>query len=166
MKRALLAVVLSAVLALSACAAKGDVQAASKSDGARQASSAVATSAEGERPVDLDLTALIGTVVYSQIYDMTVEPEVYRGQRIRLKGNLSYFQDSETKREYFAAIIADATACCAQGIEFVWAGEHRYPEDYPPLDTEVTVTGTFDTYDEYGYTYLQLTDAEVTWGDI
>ena len=42
-------------------------------------------------------------------------------------------------------------------------GEHTYPQDYPPLDTEITVTGTFNAYREYGYMYLQLTDAQVEW---
>ncbi len=114
-------------------------------------------------PVDLDLTALSGTVVYSQVYNMTQDPAAFEGMVVKLKGNLSYFKDPDTGKEYFAAVIADAAACCAQGIEFVWAGEHAFPDDYPPLDTEVTVVGTFGTYEEYGYTYLQLTDAEVTW---
>ena len=115
-----------------------------------------------EKPVDLDLSALSGTVVYSQVYDMMMEPERYMGMQVRMKGSFSYFQDPETKKEYFAVVIADATACCAQGIEFVWDG-HKYPEDYPPLDTELTVTGTFNTYEENGFVYLQLKDAEVSW---
>ena len=88
--------------------------------------------ADPDRPVDLDLTKLSGTVVYSQVYDMMMEPEHYMGQKIKLKGSFSYFQDPGTQQEYFAAVIADATACCAQGIEFVWKGEHSYPKDYPP----------------------------------
>ena len=115
-----------------------------------------------QAPVDLDLSVLSGTVVYSQVYDMVMEPEQYLGRVVRVKGSLSYFQDPDTLKEYFAVVIADATACCAQGIEFVWNG-HRYPEDYPPLDTELTVTGVFNTYEENGLTYLQLADAQVEW---
>ena len=126
-----------------------------------RAAAEAASSAGGT--VDLDLTKISGTVVYSQVYDMMVEPESYMGQRIRIRGNFSYFQDPDTKQEYFAAVIADATACCAQGIEFVWRGEHTYPQDYPPLDTEITVTGTFSTYFEGDYMYVQLADAEVEW---
>ena len=95
--------------------------------------------ARAEGPVDLDLTKFSGTVVYSQVYDMMMEPETYLGQRVRVEGSLSYYKDS-AGNEYFAALIADATACCAQGIEFVWAGEHASPQDYPPLGTDVTVT--------------------------
>lgn len=122
----------------------------------------IGSAALAEQPVDLDLSVLSGTVVYSQVYDMMMEPERYLGQRVRVKGNLSYFQDPQTLKEYFAVVIADATACCAQGIEFVWNG-HRYPDDYPPLDTELTVTGVFGTYEENGFAYLQLKDAEVEW---
>ena len=120
------------------------------------------TSAE-ERPVDLDLTKLSGTVVYSQVYDMMMNPDSYMGQIIKMRGSFSYFQDPETKQEYFAAIIADATACCAQGIEFVWEGDHVYPQEYPPLETEITVTGTFSTYYEGENMYVQLVDADVEW---
>ena len=115
-----------------------------------------------EKPVDLDLSALSGTVVYSQVYDMMMEPERYMGMQVRMKGSFSYFHDPDTMKEYFAVVIADATACCAQGIEFVWDG-HKYPEDYPSLGTELTVTGAFSTYEENGLTYLQLKDAEVSW---
>ena len=124
---------------------------------------ATAVSQAAERPVDLDLTNISGTVVYSQVYDMMVEPENYMGLRIKMKGSFSYYRDPDTKQEYFAAVIADATACCAQGIEFVWEGEHSYPWDYPPLDTEITVTGTFGTYFEGDYMYIQLADAQVEW---
>ena len=115
-----------------------------------------------EKTVDLDLSVLSGTVVYSQVYDMMMEPERYMGMQVRMKGSFSYFQDTDTMKEYFAVVIADATACCAQGIEFVWDG-HKYPEDYPSLGTELTVTGAFNTYEENGFTYLQLKDAEVSW---
>ena len=32
-------------------------------------------------------------------------------------------------------------------------------DDYPAVYGELTVTGVFDTYEESGYTYLQLIDA-------
>lgn len=154
MKRIGLAILLlAAVLALSACGGSKDEKAAE-----------AATQSAQAQPVDLDLSALSGTVVYSQVYDMVSNPEAYLGQRVKMHGSFNYFKDDGTGQEYFAAVIADATACCAQGIEFVWAGDHTYPRDYPPLDTDITVTGVFGTYQEGEYTYVQLTDADVTWG--
>ena len=122
-----------------------------------------AESADPDRPIDLDLTAISGTVVYSQVYDMIMQPEAYLGQKIRIKGSFSYYQAPDTQQEYFAAVVADATACCAQGIEFVWKGEHTFPQDYPPLDTEITVTGIFNTYYEGDNMYIQLIEADVEW---
>ena len=57
---------------------------------------------------------------------------------------------------------APPTACCSQGLEFVLAGEHSYPADYPELGTEITVVGTFQTYEENGYMDCHLVDAEIT----
>ena len=116
-----------------------------------------------EPGIDLDLANMSDTVVYSQLYYMLALPEDYLGQRVSVRGNLAYYQDPETLREYFAVLVSDATACCAQGVEFRWAGEHQYPEDYPELGTEITVVGTFGVYDEDGSRFIELTDAEVEW---
>ena len=43
----------------------------------------------------------------------------------------------------YGCIIKDALGCCQQGIQFQWEGNHKYPEDYPDLGTEITVVGTF-----------------------
>ena len=162
-KTLLILLVLALALPLAACSSKLD--ATSSADAQIEPQSAPAAEAREDVPqkIDLDLSELSGTVIYSQVYNMTEAPEDYIGQRIRIRGNFSYFQDPDTKKEYFASVIADATACCAQGIEFVWAGEHVYPRDYPEEDELITVTGTFDTYEEDGYLYLELTDADVTW---
>ena len=58
-------------------------------------------------------------------------------------------------------LVSDATACCSQGIEFVLAGEHKYPEDYPEIGDTVTVTGEFNYYTEDYATYCQLLNAEM-----
>ena len=47
----------------------------------------------------------------------------------------------------------------AIGSQALTVGERRYPDDYPAVYGELTVTGVFGTYEESGYTYLQLIDA-------
>ena len=117
--------------------------------------------------IDIDLTALSSTMVYSEVYNMMVTPENYIGKTVKMRGQLEIAQpldadgNPDPQRIYFSCIIADATACCAQGIEFVLAGEHKYPEDYPQPGAEITVSGTFRTYEEDGYIYGQLYDAEM-----
>ena len=111
--------------------------------------------------VDLDLSVLSGTVVYAQVYNLCYEPEAYLGKIIRMAGYYSAYEDTEKDVVYHACVIPDATACCAQGIEFVLAGEHSWPEDYPEEATDIIVTGRLETYEEDGYMFLHLVDATV-----
>ena len=121
------------------------------------------STAAAPRPltVDLDLSKLSGTVVYSQVYNMMTGPEPYLGKVIRMAGYYSAYEDTERGVVYHACVIPDATACCAQGIEFVRAGEHVWPDEYPEEGAGIIVTGRLGSYDEDGYTYLHLVDAEL-----
>lgn len=108
----------------------------------------------------LDLTTLSSTVVYAEVYNMMMSPEDYVGRTVKMSGQFAAFADSEEGPFYYACLIADATACCQQGIEFVLAdGSYDNREDYPELGTEVTVTGEFRTYEENGMLYCHLVNA-------
>ncbi len=109
--------------------------------------------------VDIDLTVLSGTMVYSEVYNMMVYPEMYIGKTVKMKGPFAYYYDEATGNYYFACIIQDATACCAQGIEFVLTEDYTYPDDYPEFNREICVVGVFDTYQEGQYTYCTLRNA-------
>ncbi len=109
---------------------------------------------------DIDLTELNATMVYSQVFDMVNDPDSYLGKSVKMAGTFQVYEGES--QNYFACLIADATACCAQGIEFVWEGDHSYPDDYPAIDSEITVTGVFDTYMEDDQLYCRLIDAELT----
>lgn len=113
--------------------------------------------------IDLDLANLSGTVVYSQVYNIMYEPESYLGKVIRIAGYYSPYEDTTRGVVYHACVIPDATACCAQGMEFIWKGEHSWPDDYPVEMTDITVTGRLEMYEEDGNKYLHLVDADVIW---
>ncbi len=113
--------------------------------------------------IDLDLSGMSGTIVYSQIYNIMYEPDKYIGKTIRLNGYYDAYEDSETGNVYFACIVPDAAACCAQGIEFVREDEALYPEDYPEPGTDILVTGRLEPYTENGFDYLHLVDAVLVW---
>ena len=123
-----------------------------------------AQSADG---IDVDLTKLSSTMVYSEVYNMMYSPDDYIGKTVKMKGQFDVYQAVDENgaflpgQIYFACVIADATACCAQGLEFVLTGDYTYPDDYPELGTEITVVGTFQTYEENGYLYCQLVDAKL-----
>ncbi|MBQ7171750.1 MAG: hypothetical protein IJR89_05685 [Clostridia bacterium] len=110
-----------------------------------------------KRTCDLDLTVLGSTMVYSKVYDMMQYPSSYLGKTIRMRGLFAVAEGED--RNYYACLIADATACCSQGIEFVLPASCRYPQDYPALGSEITVVGVFDVYSEGGNRYCQLLDA-------
>ena len=111
--------------------------------------------------VDLDLSGMSGTVVYAQVYNMLCDPDSYLGKIIRMAGYYNYFDDQAHGTVYHACVVPDATACCAQGIEFVLAGEHIWPDEYPEIGTDIIVTGRLETYEEEGIKYLHLVDAEM-----
>ena len=124
---------------------------------------AIPRSPDADPASDIDLTTLSSTMVYSQVADMMYTPEKYVGQVVKAKGLFSVYHDDTKNKDYFAVLIQDATACCAQGLEFVWEGDHVYPDDYPEAGKEITVMGKFNTYQEdNGATYCQLLNAELT----
>lgn len=112
--------------------------------------------------VDVDLTALSSTMVYSEVYNMMTTPNVYIGKTIRMSGLCNIYHDEETGNYYYTCIIQDATACCAQGIEFVLTADYACPGDYPEQGDTVCVTGTFDTYMEGDYMYCTLREAKLS----
>lgn len=107
-------------------------------------------------PVDVDLTKLSSTFVYAEVYNMVTNPSDYIGKTVKMDGTMNRYTTSS--RELYACLILDATACCAQGIAFEWAGEHAESE-YPPQGAMITVVGTFSTFEEDGVTYCYLADA-------
>ena len=111
--------------------------------------------------IDVDLTILSGTVAYSQVYDMLCNPSKYIGKTVKMEGLFSVYYGEDTGLYYPAVIIKDATACCAQGIEFVLKNEPPYPSGYPKEGTVVTVKGRFGVYYEGSDQYCHLVDAEI-----
>jgi hypothetical protein len=109
--------------------------------------------------IDIDLNNLNANVVYAQVFQMMTEPDKFIGKRIRMSGQFNVYAAQEGNpsgvTEYYAIIIADAQACCQQGIEFVWPG-HTYPEGFPEVKSNASVTGIFEVYTEDGKKYCRL----------
>ena len=116
------------------------------------------TPAEG---VDVDLTAMSGTMVYSEVYNMMTHPSDYVGKCIKMRGQFVIFDDESTGHTYYACIIKDATACCAQGVEFVPSSKYSFPGDFPKDGEDITVVGSFSTYMEGDTMYCTLKDSEI-----
>ena len=121
-----------------------------------------AEDAEDTAALDIDLTALSGIMVYSEVNSMISFPDNYIGKTVKMQGQFTIYQATDENgafipdKMFFACMIADATACCAQGLEFALAGEPVYPDEYPELGAEITVVGTFEWYEEDGCRYYRL----------
>ena len=114
---------------------------------------------------DVDLTLLSSTMVYAEVNNMMTVPDDYVGKTVRMNGQFALYQGTDEQGntipglEYYACVIADATACCQQGMEFILGGGQTYPEDYPEIGADITVVGEFQTYMEGPYMYCHLIDA-------
>ena len=91
--------------------------------------------------VDVDLTKLSGTMIYSAVFDIVENPLEYRGKTIKIRGTYFVSHDPAKDEYHHACIIWDATACCMQGMEF-----ELVDKNYPPNESEITLIGKFDVY--------------------
>ena len=180
MKR-IFCLLLAACMMLSLCACGKDVGNDTLSSDEEASASAESiptpkeqeTSEESEQPqassngVDVDLTVLSSTMVYSEVYNMLYnDPAHYLGKTVKARGTFSIYQlvtDGVLQPDpvSYACIISDATACCAEGMEFVLKDDLAYPDDYPELGAEITVIGEFQSYEENGMTWYHLANARL-----
>lgn len=146
---------IATVLIISVCVS---FAACSKSKNNVDKNTTTATTTTEAKSVDLDLTALSSTVVYSEVYNMLITPDDYKGKMIKMKGNFNQYYDEESKKTYNAVIIPDATVCCQQGLEFQLADNSN-----PNFEqgTEITVEGSFNTYSDGKFIYCYLENAQI-----
>ena len=138
---------------------KKEVSKKEVSDDAGKGKSSKNKSKTNSNKIDVDLNNLNANVVYAQVFQMMTEPDKFIGKRIRMSGQFNVYAAQEGNpsgvTEYYAIIIADAQACCQQGIEFVWPG-HTYPDGFPEVKSNASVTGIFEVYEENGKKYCRL----------
>ena len=111
--------------------------------------------------VDVDLTQMSSTMVYSEVFNMVNEPDDYLGKMIKMEGTFSLYHDENTGKDYYACIIQDATHCCSQGIEFELSEDYKNPGSLMTEGDTVTVVGEFDQYTEGDLVYYTLRDADL-----
>ena len=94
--------------------------------------------------IDIDLSRMSATMVYSMVFQMVTEPEKFVGKRIKMKGAFSSYYDEAVDRRFFGCVIKDALACCSQGLAFETLKPRKYPQEYPSEGTSITIIGTFE----------------------
>jgi len=108
------------------------------------------------RRIDVDLTALSSTMVFAEVYNIMLNPNDYTGKTMKMRGTYSSSYNAETGYYYHYVVIADTSACCQQGIGFIWNGDHAYPDDYPEENARIEVIGVFESYKRFDSTYYRL----------
>ena len=171
MMKRLLCLLLAVCMTLSLCACgKGAERDTERGASASEPQPSPAITEPPQASADgaeVDLTVLSSTMVYAEVYNMLYnDPESYLGKTVRARGEFSIYQlvvDGvlQPAPAAYACIIADATACCAEGMEFVSEGDLTYPDDYPELGAEITVVGEFQAYEENGMTGHHLINARL-----
>ena len=163
MKKVLLIMLCVVALILTGCGQKDTTDTTANAVATAAPTQTVQTAqAESSDTSEIDLTSMSSTMVYSYVFNMISTPDDFIGQRFRIQGIYDEGLWEPTNQMYHYIIIADATACCAQGMEFVWGdGSHIYPDEYPEENAEIIVEGTFETYSEEGdpNLYCRLSDA-------
>ena len=156
MKRILLITLCAACLLLNGCGK----DAATVSSGAAPAKAIAENTAApiSAAAAEIDLTKMSSTMVYSYVFNMVNAPNDFIGQRFRIRGNYDEEYWDQTKLTYHYIVIADATACCAQGLEFVLTDINAA---YPQVGEEFEISGTFGTYTENGNLYIQITADQI-----
>jgi hypothetical protein len=109
--------------------------------------------------MEIDLTSMSSTMVYSYVFNMISTPDDFIGQRFRIRGIYDEQYWDQTNLTYHYIVIADATACCAQGLEFVLTDPNVA---YPQVGEEFEISGVFGTYEENGTLYIQITANQIT----
>ena len=112
--------------------------------------------------IDVDLSRLSDTIAFAELNNMLENPDEHLGKIVKVRG--VYFPSffDETAHYYHFVVVGDAAACCQAGLEFIWNGDHMYPEDYPQAEANIEIIGVFGMYEELGVSYKYLAVDDIT----
>ena len=96
------------------------------------------------KTLHFDLTKMSGTVVFALVSRMVTEPAKFQGKHIKMAGVFSSYYDDQIDRRFYGCVIADALACCSQGLAFELAKPRKYPDEYPAEGDAIIVEGDYD----------------------
>jgi hypothetical protein len=103
----------------------------------------------------IDLTTMNSNIVYSYVNEMVNNnPKKYVGKTIVAAGQ--YDKTTVGGNTYNFVVIADALACCAQGIEFEYSGS------LPDINAKIKIEGVYESYNEGKRTYYHIVVTEFT----
>lgn len=118
----------------------------------------IVAGAMGEGKIDIDLSEVNDNLNYAQMKQVMADPQAYAGRTMCVRGKFSYSE--ATGRSMI--VLCDASGCCEITLQFLLDGM-TYPDDFPPLYTDVAVTGRLEVLDDAGEPWVHFEDARMTW---
>ena len=106
-----------------------------------------------------DIIEITGKMYVTYVNEIYTNTEAYEGKTIKLEGMFTSAYDESTKQTYYF-VYRTGPGCCNNdgsmcGFEFT-------TQDTIPVENDwIEVTGILESYEENGYTYLNLKDAKV-----
>ncbi|MBO4532906.1 MAG: hypothetical protein J5726_04325 [Treponema sp.] len=92
-----------------------------------------------EPKIDYDLSNMNYNMISSITFEMLIEPQKYADKTVKISGQ--FYTEVEEDIRYYSVIIWDATLCCPAGMDFIPPDTMSFPEDFPPQESQITVTG-------------------------
>jgi len=108
--------------------------------------------------VDIDLTKMSSTMVYSTVFNMVNKPTNFIGKTMRMRGEYTTYHISidDPSQIIHACLVRDAAGCCSQGLEFILSNGN-----YPSGAGEITVVGTIAVQKIFGKAVCYLKDSRL-----
>ena len=119
-----------------------------------------AAGAETAEPaIDMDLSTFSRGVVYAQMTQVCRTPGEYDGKLFRLRGKFNYSEANGLAR----IIFSDNTGCCELALVFQPARALRFPDDYPPLWSDIMITARLTVDEGDPDMPCRFTEAVIEW---
>ncbi len=121
---------------------------------------------KADKSVDLDLSTMSATAIYSEVSNMMTDPKKYVGKTIKVKGYYTVSIDPSTGERYTYCLIPDATECCQQGLLFKLKKDEA--SKLPAEEKRFVISGKFTLKtlpEDKNATYVELENAKVYKGE-
>ena len=121
---------------------------------------------KADKSVDLDLSTMSATAIYSEVSNMMTDPKKYVGKTIKVKGYYTVSIDPSTGERYTYCLIPDATECCQQGLLFKLKKDEA--SKLPAEEKRFVISGKFTLKtlpEDKNATYVELENAKIYKGE-
>lgn len=143
-------------------AAKAVAKSATDSAGTEKVAKSGVDTKSKDGKIDYDLSSMGPDLVYATIYQMMMDPKSYVGKSFKVTGSYYSSYSKDNNQYYHFCMVKDAAACCAQGLELLWADDSMNKhENCPAEEATVTIEGVFETYEDGQNTYGRLKDVKL-----